>query len=147
MEMSVWEIGIERRWNREWRVGCWSMGKSKDVVWQLSLRRLDQPCWIQILGLFHQQINAQHYSSSAPEPVTMFSSSYRTQNSRAKALSCSGRCATGALRQRYRSHRRGPHRQPRCSPCSYRAPQIHGLPSCSDRSHKSALCYGQSWWW
>ena len=88
--------------------------------------------------------NMQHYSSSASEPVTMFSSSYRTQNSRAIALSCPGRYATGALLRRRRSHRRGLHSLHRCLPFACPAQQKPDLPSCSGRLRRSEPCCGRS---
>ena len=62
----------------------------------------------------YQQFNMQRYSSSAPEPATMFSLSYRTQNSRANALSCYGQYAIGAPQQKNRLHRKGRRIQLQC---------------------------------
>ena len=54
----------------------------------------------------------------------------RTQNSRAKALSCFGPCATEGHRQKCHSHRREPGSPLRCSPCICPARRKFGRTSC-----------------
>ena len=124
------------------KVRMWKEGESAACVFP---NGLSKPCCMrrsQICFLLFQSM--QHYSSSASEPVTMFSHPAVPKTAGQIALSCSGPCATAAHPQSCRSHRRQAHSAPPCSPAAYPAPQRSGQPSCAAPLRRHAPYCGRS---